>query len=177
MDKVDSATLLNFLSGLSPDTHGRYLREMWEWDYERLESVHNYIQWMFPNPVPSQFQPDTPLLTQEAIDLIKADEEIQANMKHSLLIMLRFYGFDLEQNAQGVIFIRRGRRWDTDSLRWVTENNHNYLRLTRILTCLMLVGMEDYAIALYDALEHVYADNSALVGAKTLKFWQAAVDT
>ena len=37
----------------APDARGRMLHDIWRWDSARLETVHDYIQWLFPLDVPS----------------------------------------------------------------------------------------------------------------------------
>jgi hypothetical protein len=49
----------------APNQHhrGRYLREIQEWPDDQLESVHDYIQWLFPLPEPSGFNVAAPALS------------------------------------------------------------------------------------------------------------------
>ena len=55
--------LLRFYRLEGPDARGRTLPEIWAWDAARLEGVHDYIQWLFPLPEPSAFNPHAPILT------------------------------------------------------------------------------------------------------------------
>ena len=59
--------LLRFYGLESGDARGRSLTEIWGWDDERLEQVHDYIQWLFPLREPSAFNPGAPVLTRAAI--------------------------------------------------------------------------------------------------------------
>ncbi|MEG4327197.1 hypothetical protein QUB37_26400 [Microcoleus sp. AT3-A2] len=36
--------ILAFYLGQQPDSQGRAIEDIWSWDYQKLESVHNYIQ-------------------------------------------------------------------------------------------------------------------------------------
>ena len=54
---------------------------------------------------------------------------------------------------------------------WLTPHNHNYLRITRILTSLGLLGLEDYARAFLAALAGVYAEYGSRIGPRTWEFW------
>ena len=49
--------------------------------------------------------------------------------------------------------------------------NHNHLRLTRILTKLRILGCENQAEALSDALDLVYRQHPTLVGEHTDGYW------
>ena len=47
--------IVEFYRGERPDYLGRWLRDLWGWDNDRLEMIHNYIQVLFPNEQPSLF--------------------------------------------------------------------------------------------------------------------------
>src|SRR5438067_2661486 len=57
--------LLNFYRGTDSDNMGRRIESIWGWDFTKLESVHDYIQWLFPLAKASQYNPDAPLLDAE----------------------------------------------------------------------------------------------------------------
>ena len=40
--------LLQFYANQIPDTHGRYIEDIWEFNHQKLEYTHNFIQWIFP---------------------------------------------------------------------------------------------------------------------------------
>jgi hypothetical protein len=54
--------ILGFYSGVEPDHRGRYLHEIQKWPDDQLESVHDYIQWLFPLPERSGFNVSAPVL-------------------------------------------------------------------------------------------------------------------
>jgi hypothetical protein len=45
--------IVSFYAGKTPDDRGRYLKDIQQWPDHRLESVHDFIQWMFPGPGPN----------------------------------------------------------------------------------------------------------------------------
>jgi hypothetical protein len=49
--------LLRFYTG-GRDSEGRTLDEILSWDDQELEFCHDYIQWLFPNDVPSGVNSD-----------------------------------------------------------------------------------------------------------------------
>src|SRR5689334_20682072 len=53
--------IVDFYRGLTIDTEGRLLQDLWNWDDESLEVSHDFIQWMLPLRDPSQFNPDAPI--------------------------------------------------------------------------------------------------------------------
>lgn len=138
------------------------------WSDDDLEECHDYIQWLFPLKEASQFTPDAPLITPHDLAAIS-----RANMIAAWNRMLAFYGF--QYNSKYKVVVRHYHYWPLKSNRWLTEGNHNYLRITRILKSMMLFGLEDEANAFLTTLENVYREHSELIGETTLKFWQEAV--
>jgi hypothetical protein len=83
--------------------------------------------------------------------------------------MLDFYGFarDGGRIVQSASFAAR-------SANWLTRGNHNFLRLTRILKALTLLGLEERAAQLLECLEDVYTVNQSVIGQRTISFWRQA---
>ncbi len=150
---------IDFYRGVGPDSEGRYIGEILDWDDERLEDVHDYIQWLFPLPEPSMFNPDAPLLTRADVAAAKGDATVLANLRAACERMRRFYGLTPETASRPKA--------------WVCAADHNHLRLTRILKSLRLLGLGAEARSLYEAI-------SAFDGgipARTRQFWRDAVNT
>ena len=59
---MPTSPVVAFYRGEMPDSQGRRLADIQAWDDERLEIVHDYIQWLFPLPERSAFNPKAPLL-------------------------------------------------------------------------------------------------------------------
>jgi len=120
--------LLDFYRGQGTDSEGRTLKAMWAWDNDSLEEVHDFIQWLFPLPEPSQFNPNAPLLTDEDIAAFKGDPVLHGNLLKSFDRILRFLGF----------IIKDGNVIEGDNFSdripdvWAMPN-HNWLRISRIL--------------------------------------------
>ena len=166
--------LLRFYRLADADARGRMLPEIWGWDAARLESVHDYIQWLFPLPEPSAFNPDAPVLTDATIDAFRADPELRQRLLRSLTLMLDFYGLALEADADGSPRIERGRHFAARSAGWLQPGDHNHLRLTRILTSVRLLGLDDHSRALYRCLVAIARDHPRAVSATTLDYWRRA---
>lgn len=146
-----NARITGFLSGESPDGEGRYLTEIQRWPDRELESVHDFIQWMFPLTEPSPVNPDAPVLDAETIAEIRARPELQEAVRASLESMRRFY---------------------EESTHWISPGNHNHLRITRILKCLKLVGLDLEAAAFFSYLEGIYAAAGPRITARSFEFWR-----
>ncbi len=164
--------LVQFYAGAAPDPRGRMIGDIWAWDDAALEDVHDYIQWLFPLPEPSQFNDGAPLLSRADIAAFAARAELRQNLRHSLARQLAFYGFDLAEGPR----VTQAADFPAKAANWLTPHNHNFLRLTRILRALTLLGLGGEARALLAALEEVYRDGgAAAIGARSLGFWRGAV--
>jgi len=166
--------LLRFYRLDGTDARGRTLTEIWAWDAARLEGVHDYIQWLFPLPEPSAFNPHAPILTREAIEAFRVDPQLQQRLLRSLVLMLEFYGLALESDGNGAPRIDRARDFAMRSAGWLRPGDHNHLRLTRILTSVRLLGLEAHSLALYSCLAAIARDHPHAVAATTLDYWRRA---
>lgn len=168
-----SDPIVSFYSG-APDAAGRTLDGILAWDDERLEGVHDYIQWAFPTRQPSGVNPLAPLVTDATVRAFERDAALRARLRRSLDRMLAFYG--LRWNADRVdiderVFPARARVW-------LRPGNHNHLRLTRIMDSLAALGLRGEALALQKCLleDIVPGPGAESVSSRTADFWRRAVD-
>src|SRR4051812_46639394 len=84
--------LLRFYEGAGTDDRGRRIDEIWRFTNDELETVHDYIQWLFPLAERSAFNPGAPLLDDETIGEFAKNETLHRNVERSLRVMLDFYG-------------------------------------------------------------------------------------
>ena len=123
----------------------------------KLESLHNYVQLLFPNLPPGVANKDFYLnrnlngwksLLQNYLSIRL---KIQNQMKLNLMTMLEFwdFNFDLDEhseitnisaNKESIIFKRGG--------------DHNNLRFTRVLNCLRLFGLHKEHELLLSSIEN-----------------------
>lgn len=165
--------LVEFYRGEARDTEGRRLEEIWAWDDDALEAVHDFIQWLFPLPEPSNFNPDAPLLSEQDIQAFRADPLLQGRLQRSFERVLRFLGLALMEGGKVV-------EGDNFAARvpdvWAYPN-HNWLRITRILRSLTLLGLEAQARALYDWLSATHREQRSPISAETFRYWTGAVQS
>jgi hypothetical protein len=88
--------------------------------------------------------------------------------------MLRFYGLESVKAQDGSIRIQMAIEFPERSRHWLTPNNHNHLRLTRIVENTRLLGLEDYSRGLFTILEKIALDHPNQVSAWTVEFWRSA---
>ncbi len=161
-----------FYSG-GGDSEGRTLADILSWNDDRLEAVHDYIQWLFPTRQPSAVNPLAPLVTDPTAAAFAADVALRERLRRALDRMLAFYGLH-----------RRGARIEIDRARfalrsrvWLRPGNHNHLRLTRIMQSLAVLGLAAEARALQcclleDVCGGPQGDN---VSKRTVDFWKGAL--
>jgi Opioid growth factor receptor (OGFr) conserved region len=160
--------LIDFYGGLARDAKGRFLRDILAWDDARLESVHDYIQWLFPLPESSAFNWDAPLLDTDTIEAFRAHASLRENLLAAFLRMLAFYGLELGDTVQ------RAPNFEGRARVWLHPGNHNHLRITRILKSLRLLGLEAEAALFLQALEALYRERPDCISAETYRYWLAA---
>ena len=163
---------------MSPDHRGRYLREILEWPDTALESVHDYIQWLFPLSERSGFNANAPVLDRETIQEFRSRPDLQRNMRVSFLRMLAFYGLEIVESNPPTV--KRAPSFSERSENWLTASNHNH-RIKRILTSLRTLGLEGEAAAFFNCLADIYGEEKSKdypgISDETFRFWQSAVRT
>ena len=168
---------IGFYSGVEPDPRGRYLHEIQQWTDDQLEDVHDFIQWLFPLPEPSAFNSTAPLLTRDVIQEFRTRPELQEKVRVSFLRMLRFYGFEFQAGEQ--VSVIRSTNFAAKAATWLSPGNHNHLRITRILRCLNLLGLQAEAEAFYKCLSEIYEGEQSkpapAISHETARFWKRAV--
>jgi hypothetical protein len=148
-----SSTIILFLSGKGFDHKGRMISQIRAFPDWQLERDHDFIQWLFPSDLHSNFFANAPILTDADIEEMKESVAVQDNLKLSLDRMISFY----EKNDY-----------------WITQKNHNFLRMTRILRCLWLAGRTHDYVCLSKVLDDIYIDYSEIIGSETYLYWKNA---
>lgn len=160
--------ITDFYTEQGVDSNDMYIQDVLHMDDAWWEGCHNHIQWVFPLMEPSKFNPDAPLLTQEDIDLLRNDCLAQSGAVQAFRRFLRFLGleWDWSEIIPAADFFKKADVW--------TYPNHNWLRVTRVLKFLKLVGLEREANIFYNRLTDI--SNLFNIPAETDKFWFDAVN-
>lgn len=159
--------LLSFYRGMGKDDHGRTLQQIVDFDVRQKESVHNYIQWLFPLRTATGNNLTAPLWTDEWIDIMKQDPIVRANLQISFESMLSFYGLTYTEDRSKIV---RRDTFNTDAP-WLQFHDHNHLRISRILTSLCTLGFESDARKFLDILQEV----ATHVDPNDKGYWQRAI--
>jgi len=163
--------LIEFYQGTATDNTGRTLAQVLEYDDDDMESIHDFIQWLFPLREPSHFNRHAPLLSDADIATFRADVNLRANLLRSLDRFLRFLGLERRSDR-----IEPGAGYDARS-EVLNTSNHNWLRITRVLHCLRLLGLEEEGRRLLDCLEGLQAAGKAEITPDTFRHWRNATNS
>ena len=172
-------TIVKFYGGRIKDSEGRSLDELLKKDDEYLEDAHDYIQWMFPTVQKSSFNVYAPELPEDAIYRFRNTRSLRKKLKKSLHRMNDFYGLKVVQQGRSEKIVRNKDTFEDKAANWLTPGNHNFLRMTRIITSLKTLGLEEESAQFFNALDEIYKDPKykQVIGARTYKFWRAAAES
>lgn len=162
-------TLKDFLTGKGVNHKGLSIQDILDFDNDRLESEHDYIQWLFPTIERSKSHPLSPVVKDIGYFFSDYSEGlyIHGYMNKSFNKMLIFYGFSVIGND--IVFNENLNH------NWITKHNHNYLRITRILKSLRLFGLDNEAVRFYRALTSLEPKYKEIIGEKSYKYWYDAI--
>jgi hypothetical protein len=162
--------ITDFYREQGTDAEGRSLQEILGWDDERLEEVHDFIQWLFPLPEPSRFSPDAPLLSPEDVAAFHAGPALQANLRRSYQRFLAFLGLAEGEDGR----VQEGAAFASRIPDVWAVPNHNWLRISRVLRSLWLLGLRAESQALYTWLTETHRQHRFPIGSDTFAYWKAA---
>lgn len=158
-----------FLRGEGKDNHGRTIEDVLSFSDFKLETTHNYIQWLFPIDTESNYAQSVPL-TKEMTRIFKNDETVVKNVHRAYEKMLCFYGYAL--NEEGMLEKRMPEF--KMMAKWLNPGNHNFLRFSRMLRSMHLLDMTNDEASLFVELEELANKHGFLKIA--YGFWKEAVE-
>jgi len=147
--------IIDFYSHRGTDHRGRTFDDILSFNDLLLERTHDYIQWLFPSTEPSSFNQQAPVLDIETIAEFQYNQQLRDNVIFAWNRMMNFY----------------------ISNEWVSENNHNYLRINRILHFLALCNLRSQVAFLLSFALNKHIRNPDLISIETTNYWIAAAAT
>jgi len=147
--------IVAFLRKEDPDIYGRMIVDIWNYSYEELEDTHDYIQWLFPLFETSAHSSNAPVLTISLAEKINADEVCNSSLKHSLVTMHAFY--------DGVSH-------------WARHDDHNLLRITRILKSSALLIGKKFSRDFFDFIMQRCRELNFKPSSEVMEFWNSAMN-
>lgn len=144
--------ILEFYRGTIKHPNGLTFEETLDLPNVVWERCHNYIQWLFPLPEASKLHPNAPVADRADFEAFRTDSVLQAKLRAAVARYLRFL-----QEYRG----------------WVRAGDHNHLRVTRVIRCLILAWMPEDAEAFLNSVMLVCENK---VSDQTLYYWQEALN-
>jgi len=150
--------------------------DIFDWTDDVIEHKHDYIQWYFPLTEMSVYHVDSPVLDIEQLKYLHNNKKVKKLQAKAFHRMLDFYGF-----KKWIFWYTSKYQWYISTPSWVNPGliDHNYLRITRILTSLYLLGNNKLADKFLAAL--IVADLGYYVGTgrvcipiETKEYWKGA---
>lgn len=145
--------LFEFYQGKGLDDQGRSIDQILGWDPNKFDQDHDFIQWLFPLQEPSEFNKNAPLLDPETRIAIINDVSAMCNVARAFL---KFQNFMKEYN-------------------WATPNNHNFLRISRVIKSLVLLGRSVMAQHIFDLAKAQHQAFPEIISDKIFGYWSEAL--
>jgi len=154
-----------------------------------LERCHAYIQWLFPLYRQSRPNPNADTLNQEIVDKFRTSSDLRDRLIESFKMMINFYGLDINvvkaprgSHCDDEVSITVPQHFYSSNPQWLTIENHNFQRISRILASMRNLGLGNYATAFYGCLAQIYNSDerikelspSRIIGENTFAWWQSA---
>eukprot|EP00930_Biecheleria_cincta_P055221 TRINITY_DN41568_c0_g1_i1.p1 TRINITY_DN41568_c0_g1~~TRINITY_DN41568_c0_g1_i1.p1 ORF type:complete len:200 (-),score=40.36 TRINITY_DN41568_c0_g1_i1:126-725(-) len=168
--------LLPYFRGAGTDIQGRRLAETRNWDFDKMEMVHDYVQWWFPTDEMSMFNMDAPMLTPDLQKAFKDDPELRRELRLNLERFCQFLGLEVQEEGDDLKIVIGGHFRERQGDCWSSMfgGNHNWLRISRVLQCLGLCSLPKEQQALLACLEEIYEKKLAQCGSAVPHWRQRA---
>ena len=159
-----------FYRNYSVRPDGLTLKTVLSWDDAQLDKSRDVFEWLFPLDQPTLDEPRAPILSEEEIEAFRTDPVLRNGLLGSFIRVLRLYGLRID-----VMAMRIAKTDDFDARSgWLYPRNFNYKRITRILRCLRLLGLETEARWFFEQLQDIYRTHDRYIGETTMRFWKNA---
>jgi hypothetical protein len=133
-----------------------------------FEKKHSFIQWLFPTYRPSDYNGDSDPLTKDIANEFKSKPELIEKLVESFLVVVgSYYKLQIEVTQAksrdlDIVNISIGDKNNLQIIRktWEPEYfGHNFKRISRILSSLFELGLDNYAIAFFNCLTDISNNN------------------
>jgi len=175
----DPSGLVAFFKHTGTDNKRRKLELLRTLDYHAMEYNHDYIQWLFPTDEESMFNRNAPILTVDLQRIFSQDEQLRSELRRNFLQFIDFLGFELTggDNGQPQKLQIAAHFEDRKSDCWSAGPvgpNHNWLRISRVLRCLGICGLQAEQKLFMDVLEATVKSEKIPVGSSIEKWREHA---
>jgi hypothetical protein len=101
---------------------------------------------------------------------------VPAFLERSIDVLLKFYAFQTVENKNRTLEIAKSPDFALKSQNWLEPENHNHLRLTRIVTRSGIPGLASYSMAILARLEETVREFPQSFSEQTVKIWSDISD-
>lgn len=164
-----------YLHGGQTD-HRHTLKDIMGYDDYNLERGHNYIQWLLPTATASQRQPKSPILTWPTALALTNSPNFAPRYWAAVKKMLAFWEIPFKESGECSLVPQKIERvpfWA------ITPNDHNQLRISRVLESTRLLGGKssgsEFSKRLMDELARFATRNDHRLSARNVAYWYKAV--
>jgi ubiquitin C-terminal hydrolase len=153
------------------DKDGYYFSDIINWSDYLLETRHDFIQWLFPDET-GGVNVSSPRLTDLDVEMFIDDIKLREKVFRAAKTMLKFYGFTLL--GRDVILTKEIKREEKGQYIGL-YSEHNYRRITRIMTFLnkihMYVLSSLFMLAMCYAMQKDQEFKNKIYSSGTIKYW------
>jgi hypothetical protein len=163
--------IVRFYLGQAVHPTGHTLQEILSNKDFDLNRAHNITQWLFPLDRPSHHAIDAPYLSREEVLLFRTNRILRENY---IAAFNRYIVLFAMKNMGHTIVIEPDFNGNN---MWLYPNSHAFVRITRMLRSMNLLGFEKEARSLMDALMEVNSKHgNNLIDRATIEFWNSAFE-
>ena len=117
--------------------------------------------------------PEAPLIDLDTYHEFRKDPELRERLLMAFKYMAAFYGFDVSGGEKDCTLTPKDNFEKIASRSWLTNFDHNHLRITRIIRSLRVLGLENVGTTFFEALEE-HAGNT--INARSRSVWKKAAE-
>ena len=167
---VQESPLIRFYRGRAGDHQGRTFDEVLALDNFWLEHTHDVLQWLFPIPEPSAYNPSVPVLTEEDRQCFASEVVLREQQVKALDRMLAFYGLVRSSDR-----IEALPDLNPKEHIWLKAAGHNHLRISRIIRSLHTCHQPELAKVVQQAFVSIGRERG-FVRQSSIEYWLKATD-
>lgn len=157
--------IVEFMLEQRTDIKGRMLSDIWKYDKWQQEYIHDYIQWLFPVDKRERYEKNKPIVTEQDQNIFDSSDRLKTNMLISLDFMLDFWGIA----RNGKHFNIKGKL-DKKTNYWIKINDHNQMRISRVIRSLALCGQKELAKEFQSFV--IKTGKEYKINEKTISIWE-----
>lgn len=135
---------IHFHLGLAPDARGRFRSDYLRFSVDDWHACHDAVQWAFPTRTQSKYIPYAPTVPE---DFVLGDyPAVQQSILELLQAFLKALNIYMGPANDGIHFTKF-QYVPSPIVRvpiWMIPNDHNHLRLTRIIECLDIFDLQSF---------------------------------